>query len=173
MADGGFYVGIVDKVITNVQVTPRDGKLAVTWDPVPWADSYTVRGYGEPDLGRVEARVQAPTTNVTLTNLRKDGEYTVWVSADKDDRLFATARKGVKATPTLNQAPQTGDRPVHIPDPNLRAAIEQALGKTSGATITEADMLKLTELRAAERGVQDLTGLEFATNLTELNFLGQ
>ena len=112
--------------------------------------------------------MQAPTTNVTLTNLSKDGEYTVWVSADKDDRLFATARKGVKATPTLNQAPQTGDRPVHIPDPNLRAAIEEALGKTSGATISPADMRTLTELDAREQDIQDITGLEFATNLTAL-----
>ena len=37
---------------------------------------------------------------------------------------------------------------VNIPDPNLRAAIEKALDKTSGAPITTADMANLTELRA-------------------------
>ena len=58
---------------------------------------------------------------------------------------------------------------VRIPDPNLRAAIEDALGKTSGARITEVDMRRLTKLDAGKRGIQDLTGLEFAINLTVLN----
>ena len=57
---------------------------------------------------------------------------------------------------------------VNIPDPNLRAVIEEVLGKASGATITRADMLTLTELDAIDRGIEDLTGIEFATNLTRL-----
>ncbi len=56
----------------------------------------------------------------------------------------------------------------NIPDPNLRAKIEQALGKASGATITAADMATLTELDALHAGISDLTGLEWAINLTEL-----
>ena len=57
---------------------------------------------------------------------------------------------------------------VDIPDSNLRAAIENALGKTSGATITTADMANLTELFAYDTNIGNLTGLEFATNLTRL-----
>ena len=57
--------------------------------------------------------------------------------------------------------------PVHIPDSNLRTAIEKGLGKTSGATISYADIRKLTDLRANKQDIQDLTGLEFATNLTQ------
>ena len=57
--------------------------------------------------------------------------------------------------------------PVHIPDSNLRTAIEKGLGKISGATISYADIRKLTDLRANKQGIQDLTGLEFATNLTQ------
>ncbi len=59
---------------------------------------------------------------------------------------------------------------VNIPDPNLRAAVEKALGKASGATITIADMATLTRLETSEIGIRDLTGLEHATNLTVLNF---
>ena len=59
---------------------------------------------------------------------------------------------------------------VDIPDPNLRAAVEKALGKASGATITAADMTSLTRLEAPEAGISNLTGLESATNLTFLNF---
>ena len=54
---------------------------------------------------------------------------------------------------------------VNIPDPNLRRAVEEHLGKSEGAEITEQDMLTLTNLNLRERGIGDLTGLEFATNM--------
>ena len=57
---------------------------------------------------------------------------------------------------------------VNIPDANLRAAIETALGKASGATITVADMKTLTSLEAPDGHISNLTGLEHATNLTWL-----
>ena len=58
---------------------------------------------------------------------------------------------------------------VTIPDANLRAAIEDALGKAKGATITVAEMKTLHPLDAANQGISDLTGLEFATKLATLN----
>ena len=61
---------------------------------------------------------------------------------------------------------------VSIPDANLRAAIEDALGKASGAPITQAEMRTLTWLRAYNAGISDLTGLEFATNLETLWLIG-
>ena len=67
---------------------------------------------------------------------------------------------------------QDVSQPVNIPDVGLRSAIEEALGKTSGATITLTDMLKLTSLEAENAGIEDLTGIEFATNLTELYLRG-
>ena len=55
-----------------------------------------------------------------------------------------------------------------IPDANLRAAVEAALGKARGAPITVADMKTLILLEAPKMGIRDLTGLEFATNLRQL-----
>ena len=66
---------------------------------------------------------------------------------------------------------RSGSTAVTIPDANLRAAVEAALGKASGAPITAADMETLTNLSAREAGISDLTGLESAANLTEL-YLG-
>ena len=60
---------------------------------------------------------------------------------------------------------------VNIPDPNLRAAIEAALGKSGGAPITVDQIAALTRLEAPNATISDLTGLEHATNLTGL-FLG-
>ncbi len=57
---------------------------------------------------------------------------------------------------------------VDIPDANLRAAIEDSLGKASGAPITRAEMARLTSLEVPNKNISDLTGLEFATGLTRL-----
>ena len=57
---------------------------------------------------------------------------------------------------------------VDIPDPNLRAAIENALGKASGATITTTEMANLPLLNVQNADISDLTGVEYATSLTGL-----
>ena len=57
---------------------------------------------------------------------------------------------------------------VHIPDPNLHVAIAEALGKTPNVPITAEEMGGLNELRTNGRGIEDLTGLQFATNVTFL-----
>ena len=61
-----------------------------------------------------------------------------------------------------------GTETVNIPDRNLRAKIEKALGKASGATITTAGMATLTWLDADEASISNLTGLEHATSLRSL-----
>ena len=61
------------------------------------------------------------------------------------------------------------DAPVAIPDANLRATIEDALGKASGAPITVAEMKTLIWLEADfDAGIRDLTGVEYAANLLGL-----
>ena len=58
---------------------------------------------------------------------------------------------------------------VNIPDPNLRAALEQALGKNEGDVITKEDLTKLGQLSdLGDLGITDLTGLEYCINLTSL-----
>ena len=63
-------------------------------------------------------------------------------------------------------------RPISIPDANLRAKIEEALGKTAGARITTAEMKLLIELDAHRSNIRDLTGLEHAPNLVRLLLRG-
>ncbi len=57
---------------------------------------------------------------------------------------------------------------VHIPDINLRAAIETALNKPQGTPITINDMQTLRTFVAENKGIQNLTGLQFATQVTLL-----
>ena len=57
---------------------------------------------------------------------------------------------------------------VNIPDANLRAAIAETLDKQPNVPLTRADMARLGRLIAHNRDISDLTGLEFATNLSEI-----
>lgn len=61
---------------------------------------------------------------------------------------------------------------VNIPDVNLRAVIADSLGKGRDEAITRAEMATLTHLEAQEANISDLTGLEFAINLTYLWLTG-
>ena len=63
----------------------------------------------------------------------------------------------------------TAQEVVNIPDPNLRAAIENALGKDAGAIVTKAEMETLTTLRGDSANISNLSGIEAATHLTWLN----
>ncbi len=59
-------------------------------------------------------------------------------------------------------------QPVYIPDSNLEQAIRDELNKPLDP-ITELDIQQITFLDAAQRGIEDLTGLETATNLMSLS----
>ena len=61
---------------------------------------------------------------------------------------------------------------VSIPDVNLRAVIEHNLEQASGAVITPAEMAGLRSLRATDKQISNLTGLEFATGLEQLWLAG-
>ena len=63
----------------------------------------------------------------------------------------------------------TSAQGVDIPDSNLRTAIEKALNKPSGAAITVAEIETLNRLDARNANISDLTGLDSAVNLTNLN----
>ena len=73
------------------------------------------------------------------------------------------------ATPVDPQTERIPGASVYIPDPNLRAAIAEALGKSANAVITMEDMEGLRHLSTIDREIRDLTGLQFATNLTNID----
>ncbi len=59
------------------------------------------------------------------------------------------------------------DEVVNFPDPNLEAAIREALNKPEGP-IYQSDFEGLSQLYAANRNIANLSGLEYCTNLTSL-----
>ena len=86
--------------------------------------------------------------------------------------IFALDFPQKRITTDESQTERIPGESVHIPDPNLRAAIAGALGKAPNATITVAEMEGLGKLVARDKGIQDLTGLQSAINLNQLSLSG-
>ena len=107
-----------------------------------------------------------------------------------DGIVFALNPPVVVSIPDVDR-PGTGDitshpdDAVHIPDPNLRVALARMLGQRVDAPITVSQMAQFShfswnghtkngvfveghELTLFNKGIKDLTGLEYAINLKEL-----
>ncbi len=70
--------------------------------------------------------------------------------------------------------PAKAEDPVYFPDANLKAAVVEELQKTD-PTITDptpSDMLGLIYLDAERKNITDLTGIEYALNITILDLSG-
>ncbi|MYE88971.1 T9SS type A sorting domain-containing protein, partial [Candidatus Poribacteria bacterium] len=88
-----------------------------------------------------------------------------WTSNFRDILFALDFPQLVDKTPVVPQPDRLPGAFVHIPDTNLRAAIAEELGKSPNAPITVEEMQRLDRLVAENKGIQDLTGLQFATNL--------
>ena len=98
-------------------------------------------------------------------NMKRD----TWTSSF-GDIVFALDFPEQFTPPTVIAPPERSPGTVvHIPDPNLRAAIAESLGKSPNAPITAEEMEGLRNLDARNRDIHDLTGIQFATNLSLLN----
>ena len=95
-----------------------------------------------------------------------------WTSSFKDILFALDFPQLVDKPPVVPDPDRLPGAFVHIPDTNLRAAIAEALGKSPNAPINVQEMERLRELNVPRRGIQDLTGLQFATNATFLGLAG-
>ncbi|TDP93517.1 putative Ig domain-containing protein [Leucobacter luti] len=76
------------------------------------------------------------------------------------------AELGTRRTNARADEPSPND-PITFPDPVLRSAIGSEIGVSSG-TITYRDLSRLQTLKSKGSGITDLSGLEFAKNLSSL-----
>ena len=151
---------------TVIPATPTS--LIVSWatpantgPPMTYQVRYRVGNTGK----FTHANYNGAQTNFRLNDLTRGKRYQVQVRAKNDE---GTSRW----SPSGTGIPQTSP-PIDFPDADLRAKIAEALGKASNATITAVDMLALTKLVAPNANIQDLTGIEHAHNLRELNLGGE
>jgi len=158
------------KPVTNVNAT--DGafadKVRITWDPAPCSGPMTFyyrvyRASEEEGEYPISDWQTATSFDDTTAVPYRRYKYPVETAMDSkgngstfDDQSEDYGWCGISST-------------VYFADQNLKAAVEEALGCLDP---TEFDMLMLKELDASNRGVTNLTGIEYATNLRELYAFG-
>ena len=105
----------------------------------------------------------------TLTDANGTVKRDAWTS-NFDDMISALNTPDSTLPPVVQRPELIPGKSVDIPDPNLRAVIAETLEKerTDTASITLEEMTTLTTLRASNRDIKDLTGIEHAINLEEL-----
>ena len=95
-----------------------------------------------------------------------------WTSSFKDILFALDFPQLVDKPPVVPEPDRLPGAFVQIPDTNLRAAIAETLGKSPNAPITVEEMKRLGRFNVDNRGIRDLTGLQFATNLSLLTLRG-
>ena len=113
------------------------------------------------------ALLQAGANASALLNALVGQQSTLDGSIDGDVYSTALALRSFAAAIGSDAAVQA--RLVTITDPSLRAALNAALGRNLMDAIDRAELARLTALNAAGLGITNLTGLEFAVNLTTLD----
>ncbi len=104
----------------------------------------------------------------TLTDVNGTVKRDAWTS--NFDQMISALNTPDSTLPPVVQRPELiPGQSVNIPDPNLRTAIAEALGKASGDTITAEEMATLTRLVATYKQIQNLGGIQFATGLEHLD----
>ena len=121
-----------------------------------------------------QIREKSSLQNLGLTGLASGGNVKRDAWTQRFSEIIAALNSPdtpVTTTPNIVRPVQpTPNGIVRIPDPNLRSVIEGLLGKENGAAITTEDMERLNRIEVDENGIQDLTGLEYATNLEHIEF---
>ena len=92
-----------------------------------------------------------------------------WTSSFRDVMYALDYPQQVGEPPVVTTPDVIPGTQVYIPDPNLRAAVSKALRRTPNAPITVTAMERVVRLDAQNSGIVDLTGIQFATNLTRIN----
>ena len=99
----------------------------------------------------------------------------IWLVKDLNGSnlaVFHTEEKTGRAVIRIGHtsAPEEVKSPnVRMPDANLEATVQKALGLDSKTPITQQAMQELTTLSAGESQITNLTGLEHATGLVQLS----
>ena len=139
--------------------------------PVDAAYAAAVVGL-ETEIFLEKVRENTGLQNVGLLALEGESDSVkrdTWTSSFRDIIYALDYPERVAQPPVITQPDVIPGRLVDIPDPNLRALLEEALGTKA---IRPSAMETLTALNAKERNISDLTGLKFAVNLEELNISG-
>ena len=115
---------------------------------------------------KIQLPMQATGVASGLTN-------TIHIVPDLDGEMYLKQETGTTGDGTVKVLELATETPQElasewVPDAALRAAVREALGLPAIVHLTKEQMLLFDELRVQDKGISDITGLEFAANLTVL-----
>lgn len=135
--------------------------ISIYWDE-PW-EPKDIKNYQVYLNNTLVKEIKDPyTTTYTFNDLLPETTYQLKVDISYKDGTVETIEAEAKTT-----APPAGGI-VQFKDENLKMAVAEALKVFHRDDIYVDDMERLTSLEASYREIQDLTGLEHATNLVDL-----
>lgn len=120
--------------------------------------------------GETDKNVTWASSDEGVATVSEDGELTALAigSSTVTATSVSDASKLDAIEITVTATCRSPNRLIEIPDVALRTAILEASGKADGPVLCE-DMRGLTSLTTTEKGIQDLSGSQHATNLTHLD----
>ena len=128
----------------------------------------------ETEVFLTKIRQEPSLQHLGLTGLLSGGNVKrdVWTSNFGKIVAILSSPDSSVVKPVVPRTERILGESVYIPDPNLRAAIAEALGKAPNASITVEEIATLIHFQAAKADIQDLTGLQHAIHLETLKING-
>ena len=125
------------------------------------------------DNNTLEYSVSSSNTSVATASVTDEAIVTITPVAAGSATITVTASHGtLSADQTISVTVSGVSEETWMPDANLRAAVRSTLDIQSGSALTQQAMTGLTTLIArgtsTSNQISDLSGLEYATNLTRL-----
>ena len=151
---------------SGLRAAPGDEEAVLRWQEAGNQSilRYQVR-FGAGDPPDYSAWADLPdsgpqTARHTVSELENGTRYTFDLRAVDDDGAgdAASVSTNLAASPSAVVA---------VPDADLRSVLNEHLGRSADAPITQGDLARLNALNG-DREIADLTGLEFALNLVTL-----
>ena len=169
-----------DEIVVTINVTDVDENRAPVAINTIAAQTLTVGGasvsvdvsgnFSDPDNDELTFTVSSNNASVATVGI-SGTQVTITPVSEGTATITVTASDGTSAATqtisvTVNAALTEED---WMPDANLRAKVRAALGLQEGEALTQQAMTRLTRFDAYVSQIENLTGLEYATNLTSLN----
>ena len=161
----------VTNVAPNVTITvPMDVQFVPFMVTITFNESVSDFTARDITLGGESATV----TNVTGRDRIYTATITPATTADGDVTIRVPAGVAQDAAASGNAASDTHtvhvepDETIWMPDANLRREVRNRIGLANNVLLTQTAMQELDELFAGAKGITDLTGLEYATEVFRL-----
>ncbi|MHB8073328.1 cell wall-binding repeat-containing protein [Desulfosporosinus fructosivorans] len=152
----GTIQGYNDHVYLTLTIDPIVSKILPISAEIILGDSYSLPNTVDATMSGGTVSTFPVTWSSSIVNLNKVGSYT-----------FQGKVEGLTQTATLTLK-VSEDAKIDFPDERLKYVIGKKCGKSRSEAIYRSDVLDITILISKRSGIEDLTGLEYLTNLKTL-----